>query len=209
MGEQSGPIEKAKIIVIDGGTYRGIKLEAKESIEVQFNPNEYSISLSSNYKPKHSKSKKKKKPKYYEFFPENPRELNVTLFYDTWMQAYFEAVKDNFKDTLDKYEKKYDEKQDVNAVYLNKLMALTFEEETSKKPPEITFSWGSTSFKGYVTSLDISYKRFNRQGEPIRAEVALRMMESVSETIAENSSTSEKSGLTGDEPMGLDELFGE
>lgn len=217
MGKQGGPVAKAKIIVLEeqDGTYsayRRIKLKAKEEIEVQFNPNEYSISLSSKCKPRpvKKKSKEKEEIEYASFIPENPRELSVTLFYDTWMQAYFDAKKDNFSESVETYEKKYkqDKQQDINEVYLNKLMALTTEEEISKRPPRVAFAWGSHYFVGYITSLNISYKRFNVNGVPIRAEVSMRMIE-CRHNVNKNSNDSDVSGLVGDEPMGLDELFGE
>ncbi len=216
MGKQGGPVAKAKIIICekkDGiySTYRNIKLKAREEIEVQFNPNEYSISMSSKCKlrPLKKKSEEEEEIEYASFIPENSRELSVTLFYDTWMQTYFDARKDNFSKSAEDYEKKYekDKQQNVNEVYLNKLMALTAEEKTRKRPPRIAFSWGSHYFVGYVTSLDISYKRFNANGVPIRAEVSMRMIE-CRQKIKEDSSSANKSGLIGDEPMGLDMLFG-
>mgnify|MGYP003300908974 CR=1 FL=1 len=216
MGEQSGPVAKAKIIIAerkDGtySTYKNVKLKAREEIEVQFNPNEYSISMSSKCKlrPLKKKSEEEDEIEYASFIPENPRELSVTLFYDTLMQAYFDARKDNFSKSADIYEKKYgkDKQQNVNEVYLNKLMALTAEEKTSKRPPRVVFAWGSHYFVGYVTSLDISYKRFNANGVPIRAEVSMRIIE-CRQKISEDSSNSDTGGLIGDEPMGLDELFG-
>lgn len=217
MSEQGGPMAKAKIIILekkDGtyNTYRNIKLKANEEIEVQFNPNEYSISMSSKCKLRSLKKKSEEEDdvEYASFIPENPRELSVTLFYDTLMQAYFDARKDNFAKSAETYEKKYekDKQQNINEVYLNKLMALVAEEKTSKRPPRVAFAWGSHYFVGYVTSLDISYKRFNVNGVPIRAEVSMRMIE-CRQKVSEDSSSSDTSGLVGDEPMGLDGLFGE
>lgn len=204
---QNGPVAKAKLVVLDKGNYRGVTFKENDSIEVQFNPNEYSISLSSGYKKKSKKSdvedKKdsKEQPKNVEFFHEEPIQLSVNLFFDTQMQGYLDAIKDNFKETTDRYEKKYEDKKNVNAIYLKKLMALTCAEKTSKKQPRVKFCWGTTSFKGYVTSIDISYKRFDTEGVPTRAEVSLKMSEFLEGMMEEDSKETSKKGLTGDVPM--------
>ena len=80
-------------------------------------------------------------------------------------------------------------------------MALTCAEKTSKKQPRVKFCWGTTSFRGYVTSVDISYKRFDSQGVPTRAEVSLKMTEFLEGMMEEDSSGTSKKGLTGDTPM--------
>jgi len=210
MADVQGPIAKANIIVVDAGTYGNITFKANEKIEVQFNPTEYSISSSVSYNPKKSGSKKKDKVNHYGFVPSEPRQLQVKLFYDTTMRAYLDAMKDSFKNSSDTYEEKYKGNEDVNSIYIDKLMALMKDEKTSNKPPEVIFSWGSTNFKGYISSLDVNYKRFNANGEPTRAEVSVSMKEAKSENVTNSSNSSSASGgLIGDEPMGLDSLFGE
>lgn len=210
MAETKGPIAKANIIVVDSGTYGNITFKANEKIEVQFNPQDYSISARVNYNPKKSGLKKKNKINHYGFVPAEPKELQVKLFYDTAMRAYLDAMKDSFKNSSDKYEEKYKGNEDVNAVYIDKLMALVKDENTNNKPPEVIFSWGSTNFKGYVTNLQVNYMRFNVNGEPTRAEVSMSMMETINKDVNSGSSSNSGSGgLIGDEPMGLDSLFGD
>ena len=80
-------------------------------------------------------------------------------------------------------------------------MALTCAEKTSKKQPRVKFCWGTTSFRGYVTSVDISYKRFDSEGVPTRAEVSLKMTEFLEGMMEEDSEGTSKKGLTGDTPM--------
>ena len=204
---QDGPVAKAKLIVLDKGTYRGITFKENDTIEVQFNPNEYSVSLSSGYKKRSRKSdsedKKdsKEQPKNVAFFYNEPIQLSVNLFFDTQMRGYLDAMKDNFKETTDRYEKKYEDKKNVNSIYLLKLMALTCAEKTSKKQPRVKFCWGTTAFKGYVTNVDISYKRFDTEGVPTRAEVSLKMTEHLDGMIEEDSGETSKKGLSGDTPM--------
>ena len=40
----------------------------------------------------------------------------------------------------------------------------------------VLFSWGSMEFEGYITSMNISYKMFNRNGHPVRVEVDLEIL---------------------------------
>ena len=43
------------------------------------------------------------------------------------------------------------------------------------RPPFFTFGWGMTDFKGACTSLTCTYKLFQPDGEPIRADVKLSL----------------------------------
>jgi hypothetical protein len=51
-------------------------------------------------------------------------------------------------------------------------------------PPYVHVSWGnSLSIKGKTTDLSITYQRFNRSGDPIRAKVVLSVIEEVDERV--------------------------
>lgn len=47
------------------------------------------------------------------------------------------------------------------------------------RPPHVRFVWASLVFEGVLSSLDVSYLMFRRDGTPVRAKVELQMMEHV------------------------------
>ena len=49
--------------------------------------------------------------------------------------------------------------------------------ETTKRPPRLTFTFGSFSFEGVVKSLSVQYTLFEPNGKPIRADVKLSLMQ--------------------------------
>lgn len=200
---------KAKIIVIDGGTYGSVNFTQGEKIEVQFNPTEYSISARSTGRAKGKGAGGENKAVHYDFKTAEPRTLSVKLFYDTSLQGFQEAQREGFQKSVSEYDKQYKGKLDVNRQYIRKLTALLNSGGKSNLPPRVVFAWGSTSFRGYVLSMRISYQRFSENGEPSRAEIDLTIQELEKEGLEGEESLEEpKDGLSyDDEPMGLDELF--
>lgn len=204
-------MNKAKIIVIDAGTYGNISFSEREKIEVQFNPTEYSISAQTVGKTKQKGEGGKQKSNFYDFKTSEPKTLQVKLFYDAAMQGFQEAAEEGFQKPVSSYDKKYKGNQDVSKLYINKLMALLSSGGKNHLPPRIVFSWGSTSFRGYATSIQVSYQRFNQNGEPIRAEINLTIHELETKGLdnPEQTDASKVNPLPAEEPMdlGLDELF--
>lgn len=49
--------------------------------------------------------------------------------------------------------------------------------KTTKRPPILTFRFGPFSFEGVVKSLSVQYTLFEPDGEPIRADVRLSLMQ--------------------------------
>jgi nucleoid-associated protein YgaU len=45
-------------------------------------------------------------------------------------------------------------------------------------PPEVEFEWSTFSFKAFVSELTINYKLFDKDGNPVRAEVDITFKES-------------------------------
>ncbi len=45
-------------------------------------------------------------------------------------------------------------------------------------PPEVKFEWSTFSFHAYVSELSINYKLFDKDGNPVRAEVTITFKES-------------------------------
>ncbi len=232
--DAEAPTDKAYIKILSGGMYEdGEGFYEDEFIKVQFNPTSYSIKSRSNVDAKNIGASDGA-DKYGEFSPD-PRELSVTLFYDSIVQMDFlEKSKNIFNDVKSVIMKgggvvetamglievvdKYPAEQDLNEMYLDRLSRLGTVMEMPPRLPWIAFIYGSTEFRGFVNDLSIKYKRFNKQGEVIRAEVSLSIKE-VAEFAEESSSPAAAPAATGaagastpqvvkDEPINLSDLFG-
>src|SRR5580704_9654641 len=46
-----------------------------------------------------------------------------------------------------------------------------------QNPPRVTFTWGSLSFVGHISSLNVNYLQFGVAGQPFRAEASITMTE--------------------------------
>ena len=64
-------------------------------------------------------------------------------------------------------------------------------------PPLVTFAWGrNTTFKAVITSLTVAYKLFQPNGDPIRADVNMALTEAEQATVApQNPTTRAEAGL--------------
>jgi Contractile injection system tube protein/LysM domain len=49
--------------------------------------------------------------------------------------------------------------------------------KATARPPYVTFSWGPAIFKGAVKSLSVQYLRFDKDGNPLRAQVKLSLIQ--------------------------------
>jgi hypothetical protein len=78
----------------------------------------------------------------------------------------------------------FEERGDVYETYISQLETLALIDDTHKRPPLCTFTWGSKMpnggggarvFKGVVESLNVKYTLFLPDGTPCRATVTLKM----------------------------------
>lgn len=202
--------ELTSALGIDDESFTGYK--DGEVIKVQLNPNSYSIKSITNFRGGMMGGMKGKDNTANIFGPSKPRELSVELFYDTNLQAdYLEKIKNTTSDivkslnsatslmtavtsSLSVY-KKYNTKEDLNKLYLNKLMGLTRVLKGINTPPIISFKYGSTEFEGYAKEVSVKYERFNKEGEVTRATVFLSIKESNAFDKLNNSSSSQETGL--------------
>lgn len=71
----------------------------------------------------------------------------------------------------------FEERGDVYETYISQLEKLALIDDTHKRPPLCTFTWGSKMpvFKGVVESLNVKYTLFLPDGTPCRATVNLKM----------------------------------
>ena len=75
---------------------------------------------------------------------------------------------------------------------LDALLALTKFQGDTHQPYYVHAYWGRFSFRGILTQADVTYKLFDRAGEPLRATVKLSLKEALSpeEVAAEDRPTS-------------------
>jgi hypothetical protein len=127
------------------------------SIDVYFNPKEITIDKQVPWQ-KHKNSEGDIPT--LEFTAGEPKTLNVELMYDLFEQP--------------------DGKKDVYAEYISKLETLALIDDSLKRPPMCTFTWGSAmpTFSGVVEDLNVKYTLFLPDGTPCRATVTLKMKQS-------------------------------
>ncbi len=133
-------LEKAKLINVD----------TNDSMDVLFNPKEYSIQKSVQWEP--HKAPGLDTPEQ-EFTSGNPAVLSVELFFDT-----------------------YEAKTDVHE-HTDKVMALALVNADKHRPPLVMFQWGTTKFEGVMESLTVRYTMFHSDGKPCRATANLSLKE--------------------------------
>lgn len=127
--------EKATIIV-NGKT--------KETIEVMFNPGEYSIDKSNNYDWTSPQGSPNPIGNYQSG---GSTTLNIELFFDT-----------------------YEKGTDVRT-HTKKIAGLLEKSKGADSPPVCQFVWGSLMFKGIVQKVNQTYTMFLESGIPVRAKV--------------------------------------
>src|SRR5262245_14007165 len=120
-------LEKAKLINAD----------TQDSMDVLFNPKEYSIQKSVQWEP--HKAPGLNVPEQ-EFTSGNPAILSVELFFDT-----------------------YEPKTDVHE-HTDKVMNLTLINPDKHRPPLVQFQWGTTLFQGVLETLNLRFHMFLSDG---------------------------------------------
>jgi nucleoid-associated protein YgaU len=140
---------------------------SEETIKVQFNPSEYSISRSSGFTKAHGIAAAAAADK--------ETNSNEGLYLSSAADSTFRA-----KLTLDGFAKKgttlEKDAEDI-ANDVKKIKALVLVDETLHRPPTCTFHWGSLFFRGYVTNVEEHYLMFSAEGKLLRATIDLTMRE--------------------------------
>jgi len=154
VGEAVGLIKpkKAKLMVVS-------KQKPKDSadIECMFNPTEYGLTQTTKVTWTNAPNKPGGTAEYG---GTNPLRLNVTLFFDEYDQVHGDITPK-----------------------ITRLLSWTLPMEQTrndKKPtsPLIGFVWGNkqlANFCGYLTSVDVKYKLFSKDGTPLRADVTIAL----------------------------------
>ena len=136
-------LEKAKLINVDKNV----------TIDVLFNPKEYSIQKSVQWEP--HKAPGLDLPEQ-QFTSGNPAVLTVELFFDT-----------------------YETKEDVKKKHTDALLKLATVDVSLHRPPLVMFQWGSQKFKGVMESVSLRYTMFLPSGKPCRAVANLSIKEAM------------------------------
>jgi len=147
-----------------------LQIEGQAPFDVLFNPTEFSISKSNEWKYEKVTGTTFTPPS---FGGGNPRELTLNLLLDASLLGKTQHVRGITDD-------------------LFKMMEVpggSAGGSSTAAPPFITFTWGSeTTFKSVCTQLTVAYKLFRPNGDPIRADVKMTLKQ------AEPASTASSTG---------------
>jgi hypothetical protein len=147
-----------------------LQIEGKAPFDVLFNPTEYSISKSNEWKFEKVTGTAFTPP---QFGGGSPRELTLNLLLDASLLGKTQHVR-GVTDELFK---------------MMEVPAGSSGGSSQAAPPFITFTWGSeTTFKSVCTSLTVAFKLFRPNGDPIRADVKMTLKQ------AEAASTASSTG---------------
>ena len=134
---------KAKITILDGPN-------ARDEIEVMFNPSEYSVVSTAQVDDKNKKD--------ITFKSVIVEDFTVKLIFDTYEKHNnVESGKDVRKLT---------EK-------ITRIMMPFKEGKKGKRPPVCLFSWGKFTYKGIISKIDQKFILFLPDGTPVREELTV------------------------------------
>jgi Contractile injection system tube protein len=135
-----------------------LEIEGDAPIECWFNPKEYTISKSNQWKTKEITGTSLPPA---QFGGGKPRELKLDLLFD--------GTSSETQDVRDATDRLFKMMESSSEFASNK---------NSGRPPMVTFGWGSVvSFKAVATSLSVKYVLFHPDGTPLRAQVNLSLLQ--------------------------------
>jgi hypothetical protein len=143
----------------------GPKGPTGKEVPFKFNPKEYSISKSAEWKSKESKGAKK--ASMPEFVGPKPSQLTLELF-------------------LDGTDGSGDVSGHVDLLFSCLTSAPKARSNQRPLPPFVQFSWGKVLFTGILRSVNAKYTLFRETGEPIRATCSLTLEELPSDEEGQN-----------------------
>jgi nucleoid-associated protein YgaU len=158
-----------------GFTKAKLNIDGGRTLECYFNPTEYSISKSNDWKYKSVTGTSFSPP---EFGGGQPRQVELSLLFDQTFPPYTMPVRESTAALLDMME-----------VPSGKTGG-----SPTAVPPFITFEWGRLVFKGACTSLSITYKLFQPNGDPLRADVKLTLKQAAAIQPGQNPTTRASAG---------------
>ncbi|HEY2746696.1 MAG TPA: hypothetical protein VGL86_18835 [Polyangia bacterium] len=169
-----GKLERARIHVLKGD---GTSSTDFDSIEVCFNPKEYSLDKSVSWDAEKAFSDAPQP----EFKAPTPMELSVTLQFDTYEER---------TNVRDKWVRKIEKLALMTGDLPSDGSKASKSDKQKFRPPTILFIWGRFTFKGVVESLSQKYTMFLSDGTPVRAECALKIRNVLDKNVDDDKSQS-------------------
>jgi nucleoid-associated protein YgaU len=158
-----------------GFTKAKLNIDAGQTLECYFNPTEYSISKSNEWKYKSVTGTSFSPP---EFGGGQPRQIELSLLFDQTFPPFTMSVRESTAALLDMME-----------VPSGKTGG-----SPTAVPPFVTFEWGRLVFKGACVSLSVTYKLFEPNGDPLRADVKLTLKQAEEAQQGQNPTTRATAG---------------
>ena len=154
-----------------------LSIENGETIEVLFNPTEYTITKTNTWNFKQVKGKSLPPAS---FGGGNPREISLSLMLDVGLLKGKSVL-----DITNKLFKMMDVPSGAGSG------------SASASPAFVTFQWGAVdTFKAACTSLTVAYQLFKPNGVPIRADVKLQLKQAAEASSASSGSANEPQNPT-------------
>ena len=155
-------------------------------LDFMFNPTQYTISKSNSWEAKPNKGSNVPK---YNFSGGAPRELQLELFFDSYLPREGVTTKD-LRLVVNKL---------FNFMMLDKGAKLKGKNSKMSQPPKCQLMWGEDiphHFNCYLKSCSVKYTMFNENGIPVRATATLTLVEAVDkeERLATNPTSSGEPG---------------
>jgi nucleoid-associated protein YgaU len=159
-----------------GFTKAKLNIDGGPTLECYFNPTEYSISKSNDWKYKSITGTSFSPP---EFGGGQPRQIELSLLFDQTFPPFTMPVRESTAALLDMME-----------VPSGKTGG-----SPTAVPPFVTFEWGRLVFKGACVSLSVTYKLFEPNGDPLRADVKLTLKQAEAAQQGQNPTTRATAGF--------------
>ncbi len=131
------------------------------AFKVQFNPTQFQFNKAVEWSPHDDQGQEST----LEFQKNSPASITMELYFDTTHESM----------------------GDVRQQWVNGLLSMTNPSVSpcdgqagsieKKRPPKITFIWGAFTMVGVLKKVDATYLMFSSSGVPVRAKVAVEMME--------------------------------
>jgi hypothetical protein len=159
----------------EGFTKAKLNIDGGPTLECYFNPTEYSVSKSNDWKYKSVTGTSFSPP---EFGGGQPRQIELSLLFDQTFPPFTMPVRESTAALLDMME-----------VPSGKTGG-----SPTAVPPFVTFEWGRLVFKGACVSLSVTYKLFEPNGDPLRADVKLTLKQAEPAQQGQNPTTRAAAG---------------
>ena len=138
------------------------EVEGSNKLEFKFNPTEYSVSKSANWSNT-AASKGTKAGSKPHYVGSNPQTIGLKIFFDDWEALAGDVTKpvEQLLDWCTPTEKSIRNKK--------------------SQPPILRFIWGTNNHlvkhKYYLSSVNVTYSMFRRDGTPVRAQADIKLSE--------------------------------